>query len=175
MHQDLTIRHPEDRAGDGDDEPSSSVQSPGPDEEEPEDEIWEIDDLDLVCKTKKAKLCWRCRAHSSRFRRWCPHCKYLVGPGCKPTSCWNPKYRCCNHCAVECIQAESPTCHAASKAKPAKPLLATRGFNRTPVPVSMTNMEDVHVDHVFRHILSQDEPDTSPDDPTNADINAERC
>ena len=55
------------------------------------------------------------------------------------------------------------------KAK-AKPLLATRGLKNDPVKVSLKNVEEVHVDHVLRNILGPDEPSSSPDDPTEAEV-----
>ena len=69
------------------------------------------------------------------------------------------------------IPEEFPDLRAVPKAR-AKPLLANLGFRNALVDLDLRNVEEVHADHVMRNLLGPDEPDFSPDDPTEEEVKA---
>ena len=45
-----------------------------------------------------AKMCQLCWKHSSRYRRECPICHWLIAPGCWPKRCWSDELNHCRSC-----------------------------------------------------------------------------
>ena len=51
-----------------------------------------------VWKTRVPRRCSLCEKHSSKYRRECPVCHWLIAPGCYPKKCWSDELNHCRAC-----------------------------------------------------------------------------